>query len=178
MNQYWNLSLDELAAILIRSHPNQQPLQLAAIPNNNFSIYENGSLKKYIYQIAFSKKTLSTLLAKKNFFFKFLSQNCSLKKIIFKIAPCNKTFKNFFSPKYIIRKIFSKLLPHKLLSQKTHFISQKLHYQNCLHKKYIFKIALSKNIILIFSFNLFSNRIIRRTLSVINNMYNHDFSIY
>ena len=132
MKQNWNLSLDESVAISISS------ISKSA---TNLSIFQNCSLKKCIFKIAFSKNALSKLLSKKD---------------IRKIAPSRKTSKKTSSKFPSLRYNF-KLAPSKNTFLKYIFLSKNT-YSNCSLKKDI-----SKLLPLIFSFNLFFIRIIERT---------------
>ena len=78
------------------------------------------------------------------------------------------------------QKYFYKKYIFKIALSKNEFsklLFQKKNFENCSLKKYIFKIIHLRNIILIF-FNLFFIRIIRWTFYDIDNMSNHFFVQY
>ena len=120
----------------------------------NLSIYQNYSLKKYLFKIAPSR-----LVPQESYF-----QACFLKKEIFKIL-----LKIAFS-----KNTFSKLIPQK-------YIFKTAHLKNAHFQKYFLKISPSKNTfpklhlqkIHFDTFNLFFIRVIRRTFYLINNMSNN-----
>ena len=115
----------------------------------NLSIYQNYSLKKYLFKIAPSRKLFSSLLPQKRDF-QNTFKNHFLKKYIFKIDPSEIHFQNCSLKKCIFKKYFLKISPSKNTFPKLHL--QKIHFD---------------------TFNLFFIRVIRRTFYLINNMSNN-----
>ena len=87
----------------------------------------------------------------------------------FTLKKLNKTFKIFFAPRNVIK--FPNTVSEAILDTLKKLILKKVHFQNCSHKKYIFKIASSKLRI----FNLLFVRLIRKRkiTQIIMNMPNY-----
>ena len=84
----------------------------------------------------------------------------------FTLKKLNKTFKIFFAPRNVIK--FPNTVSEAILEK---LILKKVHFQNCSHKKCIFKIASSK----LHIFHLLFVRLIRKrkTTQIIMNMPNY-----
>ena len=134
MNQNRNPSFDEPSATPISSKiaPTEKknfwnkPLFQSA---PNLSIYQNYSVKKYLFEIAPSR-----LVPQESYF-----QACFFKKEIFKIllkiAFSKNTFSKLIPQKYIFKTAHLKSAFSKNTFSK--FLPQKIHFQNCTFKKSI-----------------------------------------
>ena len=87
----------------------------------------------------------------------------------FTLKKLNKTFKIFFAPKNVIK--FPNTVSEAILDTLKKLILKKVHFQNCSHKKCIFKIASSK----LHIFHLLFVRLIRKRkiTQIIMNMPNY-----
>ena len=87
----------------------------------------------------------------------------------FTLKKLNKTFKIFFAPRNVIK--FPNTVSEAILDTLKKLILKKVHFQNCSHKKIIFKIASSK----LHIFHLLFVRLIRKrkTTQIIMNMPNY-----